>query len=41
METASVFIQKVGVVLSGTISHVIMNDTRKAPRVKIRDEDIN
>ena len=41
METASLFIQKVGVVLSGKMSHVIMSDERKAPRAKGRGEDIN
>ena len=30
METASLFIQKVGVALSGTASHVTMIDERKA-----------
>ena len=30
METASLFIQKVGVVLSGTASHITVSDTRKA-----------
>ena len=34
METASLYIQKVGVVLPGTMSHVIISDTRKAPCVK-------
>ena len=34
METASLFIQKVGVVLSGTMSHVIVSDVRKAPCAK-------
>ena len=41
METASLFIQKVGVVLSGTMSHVIVSDERKAPCVKGRGKDIN
>ena len=31
METASLFIQKVGVALSGTMSHVTVSDSRKAP----------
>ena len=31
METASLFIQKVGVVLSGIISHVTVSDMREAP----------
>ena len=33
METVSLFIQKVGVVLSGTMSHVTVSDARKAPRL--------
>ena len=41
METASLLIQNVGVVLSGTMSHMIVSDTRKAPRTKSRDKDIN
>ena len=41
METASLFIQKVGVVLSGTMSHVTMREARKAPRAKGRGKDIN
>ena len=41
METASLFIQKVGVVLSGTASHVTVSDSRKAPRAKGRGEEIN
>ena len=38
METASLFIQRVGVVLSGTMSHVIMSDKEKllAERVGAR-----
>ena len=36
METESLFLQKVGVVLSGTMSHVIVSDTRKAPHAKGR-----
>ena len=40
METASLFIQKVGVVLSGTASHMTESDSRKAPWVKGRGEDI-
>ena len=40
METASLFIQKVGVVLSGTASHVTMSDMRKAPRAKGSSKDI-
>ena len=41
METASLFIQKVSVILSGTASHVTVSDARIAPRVKGRGEDIN
>ena len=41
METTSLFIQKVGVLLSGTMCHMIMSDTRKAPHSKGRGEDIN
>ena len=41
METASLFIQKVGEVLSGTMSHMIVSDTRKAPHAKGKGEDIN
>ena len=41
METASLFIEKVGVVLSGTMSHVITSDARKAPQAKGRGKDIN
>ena len=38
METASLFIQKVGVVLSGTASHVTVSDAEKlhALRVGVR-----
>ena len=38
METAS---QKVDVVLSGTMSHVIVIDARKAPHANARGEDTN
>ena len=41
MEKASLFIQKVCVVLSGTMSHMIMSYARKAPRPKGRGEDID
>ena len=41
METASLFKQKVGVILSGTTSHVTVSDARKAPHAKGRGEDIN
>ena len=40
METASLFMQKVDVVLSGTVSHMTMSDMRKAPSAKGRDKDI-
>ena len=35
METASLCIQKVGMVLSGTMSHMIMSDTRKDPCARV------
>ena len=41
METSSLFIHKVGVVLSGTACQVTMSDARKAPYAKGRGEDIN
>ena len=41
METALLYIHKASVVLSGTMSHVILIDSRKAPRVKGRGEDLN
>ena len=41
MKTASLLIQKVGVVLSGTASHVTVSDARKAPCTKGRGKDIN
>ena len=41
METASLYIQKVGVVLSDTMSNVIMSDSRKASQAKGMGEDIN
>ena len=41
METASLFIQRVGAVLSGTMSHVTKSDVRKAPHTKGRGDDIN
>ena len=41
MESASLFIQKVGVVLSGTASHMTVSDTRKASLAKGRGKDIN
>ena len=36
METASLFIQKVGVVLPGTLSHETLSDSKKAPCAKGR-----
>ena len=39
--TASLFIYKVGMVLSGTASHVTVSDARKAPRTKGRGKDNN
>ena len=41
METASLFIQKLREVLSGTVGHVTKRDKRKAPRAEGRGEDIN
>ena len=41
METASLFIQELGVVLSGTMSQVIVSDVRKAQCTKGSGEDIN
>ena len=41
METASLFTQKVGKVLSGAISHMTKSDASKAPYTKGRSEDIN
>ena len=41
METASLSIQKVGMVLSGTMSHETTSEARKAPRAKGWGEDIN
>ena len=41
METASLFAQKVGEVLSGTMSYVTMSDVRKAPHAKGRGKDIS
>ena len=40
METASLFIQKVGVALPGITSHVIGSSLRRAPQAKGRGEDI-
>ena len=39
METASLFMQKVGEVLSATMSHMILSDTRKAPFAKGRGKE--
>ena len=41
METASLFIQKVGVVLSGTACQMTVSEARKAPHAKGRGKDIN
>ena len=41
MEKAALFIQKVGVVLSGTASHMTMSDARKATSTEGRGKDIN
>ena len=41
METASLFVQKVGVLIAGTMSHVTVSDMRKAQCAKCRGEDIN
>ena len=41
MEAASLLIQKVGMVLSGTTSHVVVSDVRKAPQAKGRGKNIN
>ena len=41
MEITSLFIQKVSVVLSSTMSHVTVSDARKAPHAKGRGKDIN
>ena len=35
METASLFLQKVGVVLSGTMSHVIVSDVEKLQALRV------
>ena len=41
METASQLIQKVGVILPGTMSYMIVSDKEKGPNVKGKDEDVN
>ena len=41
METASLFIQRVGVVLSDVMCHMVVSDARKAPCSKGRGKDIN
>ena len=41
METASLFIQKVGVGLSGTASHMTVSDAKKAPHTKGRGKGIS
>ena len=40
METASLYILKVGVVLSGAMIHVIVSDERKVPCLKGTGKDI-
>ena len=35
METASLFIQKVGVVLSGTMSHVTVSEVEKLHSIRV------
>ena len=40
METASLFIKKIGEVLSGTMSHVIVSEARKALYPKGKGEDV-
>ena len=41
METASLYIQKMGVVLSDTMSKVIVSDGRRVPRAKGRGKDVS
>ena len=41
METASLYIQQAGVVLSGAMSIVIISDERKTPCRKGRGKDVN
>ena len=41
IETASLFKQKVGEVLAGTMSHVTISEGRKTPYMKGRVKDIN
>ena len=41
METASLYIQKVGVVLPATMSHVIISDAGKASLAKGKGADVN
>ena len=41
METVSLYIQNMGVLLSGTMSHVIMSDARKALHAKGTGKDVN
>ena len=41
METESQYLQKVGVVLSGTMSHESLSDARKAPSAKGMSKDVN
>ena len=41
VEKTSLYLQKVGVILPGTMSHVIINDPRIAHSAKVRGEDVN
>ena len=41
MEKVLLYTQKVDVVLLGTMSHMIMSDTRKATCANKRGEDVN
>ena len=41
MDTSSLFIQREGVVLSRTKSHLIVSDVRKTPYAKDKGKDIN
>ena len=41
METESLYPQKVDVVLSGTMSHVIVSEARIAPSIKGSGKDVN
>ena len=41
METASLFIQKMGVVLSGTMSHVTVSDAEKLYALRVGARILN